>query len=192
LNHPRQARLSPPAESRGSFVGVVAPAEWLAARAAATQGLVRWTEGAPLQPQAALDEALRHPDNHYGTVTDMAVPAGDPGAAEAAIAAAGDAALHRQYFTPFQMHAGMGASAAVADHRPQPDPETGIELTIYSGTQNVTALRETVARLLGIDAERVRVIYEEASGCYGHNGADDCAADAALLSEAVRKPVLVQ
>jgi nicotinate dehydrogenase subunit B len=177
---------------QGSFVGVVAPHEWLAARAAATQALVTWTQGDPLAPQATLDEALRDPDNHYGTVTDTAVPAADPGAAEAAITAAGDAALHRRYFTPFQMHAGMGASAAVADHRPQPDPDTGIELTLYSGTQNVTALRDTVARLLGIDAARVRVIYEEASGCYGHNGADDCAADAALLSRAVRKPVRVQ
>ena len=177
---------------RGNFVGVVAPAEWLATRAAATQGLVAWTPGPALEPQATLDDALRNPDNHYGTVTDMAVPASDPGAAEAAIAAAGDAALKRRYFTPFHMHAGMGASAAVADFRPQPDPETGIQLTIYSGTQNVTALRGTVAGLLGVDEARVRVLYEEASGCYGHNGADDCAADAALLSEAVRKPVRVQ
>jgi nicotinate dehydrogenase subunit B len=177
---------------RGSFVGVVAPTEWLASRAAATRGLVTWTAGPELMPQAGLDGALRDPANHYGTVTDMAVPASDPGAAEAAIAAAGDAAVKRRYFTPFQMHAGMGASAAVADFRPQPDPETGIQLTLYSGTQNVTALRATVAGLLEIDAARVHVLYEEASGCYGHNGADDCAADAALLSHAVRKPVRVQ
>ena len=177
---------------RGSFVGVVAPSEWLASRAAATQGLVTWTDGPALMPQAGLDDALRDPANHYGTVTDMAVPASDPGAAEAAIAAAGDAALKRRYFTPFQMHAGMGASAAAADFRPQPDPESGIQLTIYSGTQNVTELRDTVAGLLEIDAAGIRVIYEEASGCYGHNGADDCAADAAVLSHAVRKPVRVQ
>ena len=177
---------------RGNFVGVVAPSEWRAARAAATRGLVTWTAGPALMPQAGLDEALRDPDNHYGTVTDMAVPASDPGAAEAAIATAGDAALKRRYFTPFQMHAGMGPSAAVADFRPKPDPDTGIQLTLYSGTQNVTALRDTVGRLLEIDAARVRVLYEEASGCYGHNGADDCAADAALLSHAVRKPVRVQ
>jgi nicotinate dehydrogenase subunit B len=122
----------------------------------------------------------------------MAVPASDPGAAEATIAAAGDAALKRRYFTPFQMHAGMGASAAVADFRAEPDPETGIQLTIYSGWQNVTELRGTVANLLRIDETLIRVLYEEASGCYGHNGADDCAADAALLSHAVRKPVRVQ
>jgi len=177
---------------RGSFVGVVAPSEWLASRAAASDGLVTWTAGPELMPQVGLDDALRDPANHYGTVTDMAVPASDPGAAEAAIAAAGDAAVKRRYFTPFQMHAGMGASAAVADFLPEPDPETGIQLTLYSGTQNVTALRSTVARLLEIDAARIRVLYEEASGCYGHNGADDCAADAAVLSHAVRKPVRVQ
>jgi nicotinate dehydrogenase subunit B len=122
----------------------------------------------------------------------MAVPASDPGAAEATIAAAGDAALKRRYFTPFQMHAGMGASASLADVREAPDPATGIQATIYSGTQNVTNLRRAIALLLGLDAAQVRVIYEEASGCYGHNGADDCAADAALLSMAVKKPVRVQ
>ena len=177
---------------RGSFVGVVAPTEWLASRAAATQGLVTWTAGPALLPQDGLDDALRNPANHYGTVTDIAVPASDPGAAEAAIAAAGDAALRHRYFTPFQMHAGMGASAAVADFRAHPHPETGVQLTIHSGTQNVTELRDTVAGLLELDAARVHVIYEEASGCYGHNGADDCAADAALLSHAVRKPVRLQ
>jgi CO/xanthine dehydrogenase Mo-binding subunit len=176
----------------GSFVGVVAPSEWRALRAAATQGLVTWTPGLALRPQATLDDELRDPDNHYGTVTDTAVPASDPGAAEAAIAAAGDAAIRRRYFTPFQMHAGMGASAAVAEFRAEPDPDTGVQLTLYSGTQSVTALRDTVAELVGIDAALIRVIYEEATGCYGHNGADDCAADAALLSRAVRKPVRVQ
>src|SRR5207247_1196037 len=41
-------------------------------------------------------------------------------------------------------------------------------------------------------AAHVRVIYVEAAGCYGHNAADDAAADAALLSQAVGKPVRVQ
>jgi nicotinate dehydrogenase subunit B len=176
----------------GAFVGVVAPTEWQATRAAATPGLVSWTQGPPLRPQATLDEELRDPDNHYGTVTDTAVPESDPGAAEAAIAAAGDAALQARYFTPFQMHAGMGASSAVADFRAQPDPETGTQLTVYSGTQSVTALRDTLAALVGIDAARIRVLYQEATGCYGHNGADDCAADAVLLSRAAGVPVRVQ
>ena len=80
----------------------------------------------------------------------------------------------------------------VADVRSAPDPATGIQATIWSGTQNVTALRGAIAGLLGLPTAAVRVIYEEASGCYGHDGVDDCAADAALLSQAVGAPVRVQ
>ncbi|MEO3872854.1 hypothetical protein ABGB18_28910 [Nonomuraea sp. B12E4] len=39
---------------------------------------------------------------------------------------------------------------------------------------------------------RAIATYVEATGCYGHNGADDCAADAAVLSQAAGKPVRVQ
>ena len=88
----------------------------------------------------------------------------------------------------------MGASAAIADVKPAPDPVTGIQATIWSGTQNVYNLRGTIAALLfgPGNTTKVHVRYEEASGCYGHNGADDCAADAALLSKAVGEPVRLQ
>jgi CO/xanthine dehydrogenase Mo-binding subunit len=80
----------------------------------------------------------------------------------------------------------------VADVRSKPNPDTGIQATIWSSSQNVGALRRTTAQLLGLDVSAVRVIYEEGAGCYGHNGADDVAADAALLSAAAGKPVRVQ
>src|SRR5262249_14272852 len=64
--------------------------------------------------------------------------------------------------------------------------------TIWSGTQGAHQLRPTIAQLLGFSAANVRVVFVEASGCYGHNGADDAAGDAALLSQAVGKPVRVQ
>ena len=64
--------------------------------------------------------------------------------------------------------------------------------TVWSATQGAHQLRPTIAQLLGISPANVRVIYVEAAGCYGHNGADDAAADAALLSQAVGKPVRVQ
>ncbi len=96
------------------------------------------------------------------------------------------------------MHGSMGASAAVADVRAQPDAG-GFRARVWSGTQNVTALRGVIARLLTTgdasfanDPLKVHVIYEEASGCYGHNGADDCAADAALISQAVGAPIRLQ
>ena len=175
----------------GNFVGVVATSEYAASVAAApaTGIVVQWEPGPALAPQPTLDAELRKPDNHYLTFTDTS--AGNFGAAFAAA----ERKVTAQYFSPFQMHAAMGPSCAVADVRGAPDPDTGIQATIWSSTQNVYALRGAVANLLfgpGDQAGKVHVTYVEASGCYGHNGADDAAADAALLSRAVGKPVRVQ
>ncbi|SEG68420.1 Tat (twin-arginine translocation) pathway signal sequence [Actinacidiphila yanglinensis] len=169
------------------FIGVVAATEWAAARAASpsTGITVTWSDGPAMIPQAELPTALRDPENQYATVVEI-----DDGV-DPLFAAAGTV-LTAQYFTPFHMHATMGASTAVADVRSQPDPDTGIQATVWSGTQNVTALRGALAGLLGLQPTAVRVIYEEASGCYGHDGVDDCAADAALLSQAAGAPVRVQ
>jgi CO/xanthine dehydrogenase Mo-binding subunit len=93
--------------------------------------------------------------------------------------------LQATYFTPYQSHGSIGPSCAVADVRDD-------EATVWSGTQGSYALRDALAELLGVAPERVRVVWTEASGCYGHNGADDAAADAALLSQAVHRPVRVQ
>lgn len=173
---------------KGNFVGVVARTEWAAIQAAdpGTGIRVTWTDGQPLVPQASLAEALRDPANQYASV-EM-VNDGDVDHALSSAAATREAS----YFTPFQMHAAMGASCGVADVRSSPDPSTGIQVTVWSGTQNVYALRGAVAHLLSVPTESVHVVYEEAAGCYGHNGADDAAADAALLSHAVGKPVRVQ
>lgn len=169
------------------FIGVVATTEWAAARAAAaTTGIsVTWTSGPSMIPQDELDTALRDPANQYTTVIEKDEDIDTPLASARTV-------LTARYFTPFQMHASMGASTAVADVRTSPDPETGIQATIWTASQNVTALQGAIAPLLGLSLDQVRVLYTESSGCYGHNGADDCAADAALLSQAVGAPVRVQ
>ncbi|GAA5190480.1 xanthine dehydrogenase family protein molybdopterin-binding subunit [Rugosimonospora acidiphila] len=176
---------------RGNFVGVVATSEYAASVAAApaTGIVVEWEPGPALAPQETLDAALRDPDNHYLDYTDQNV--GD----FATAFAGAQRQLTAQYFSPFQMHGAMGASCAVADVRAKPDPVTGVQATIWSGTQNVYGLRGVLAALLfgsADDVEKVYVRYEEGSGCYGHNGADDVSADAALLSQAVGRPVRVQ
>jgi CO/xanthine dehydrogenase Mo-binding subunit len=89
------------------------------------------------------------------------------------------------YSMPFQSHASIGASCAVADVRAD-------EATVWCGTQTARDLRRALAELLTLPVERVRVAWTEASGCYGHNGADDAAADAALLSRETGQPVRVQ
>jgi len=83
------------------------------------------------------------------------------------------------------MHAAIGPSCGVADVR-------NGQATIWSGTQGVYQLQGAIAKLLSLPVSAVHVIYVEASGCYGHNGADDAAADAALLSRGVGAPVRVQ
>jgi CO/xanthine dehydrogenase Mo-binding subunit len=93
--------------------------------------------------------------------------------------------LQATYQQPYQAHAAIGPSCAVAD-------VNGGSATIYSSTQGVYPLRGALAQLLNLPDNQVRVIYQEGAGCYGHNGFDDVAADAALLSQAVGKPVRVQ
>jgi CO/xanthine dehydrogenase Mo-binding subunit len=167
---------------KGDFVGVVAGSEWAAARAA-TALTVPWTPGPALWPPETLPQTLRDPANSYAQslerneVTDLTVF---------------DGGYRQQYYTPFYLHGPMGAACAVADVRAAPDRATGIQATIWCSSQNVFELRRVLAALLGLAEAVVQVLYVEASGCYGHDGSDDVAADAALLSQATVKPVKVQ
>ena len=79
----------------------------------------------------------------------------------------------------------MGTSCAVADVQ-------GDKATVWSPTQSAYPTRSSVAMLLGLQADNVRVIFTRGAGCYGINGADTVSYDAALLSQAVGKPVRVQ
>jgi nicotinate dehydrogenase subunit B len=101
--------------------------------------------------------------------------------------------LSQTYVWPYQMHASIGPSCAVAqwfdDHQFQ---QTGLRMKVWAGTQNPHALRADLALIAGCESPSVEVIRMEASGCYGRNCADDVAADAALLSKAVGAPVRVQ
>jgi nicotinate dehydrogenase subunit B len=103
-------------------------------------------------------------------------------------AAANDSAplrLTRTYVWPYQMHASIGPSCAVAQW-------LGEGLKVWAGTQNPHVLRADLALLTGLPDTAVDIVRLEAAGCYGRNGADDVAADAALLSRAVGRPVRVQ
>ena len=96
------------------------------------------------------------------------------------------ASVSATYSRPFLMHASLGPSAAAA--RLDGDGP----LTIWSHTQGPYELRAALAEALGRAPETIRVIHADGAGCYGHNGADDVALDAALLALAVpQRPVLV-
>ncbi len=90
------------------------------------------------------------------------------------------------YTRPFLIHGSIAPSCAVA-------VAADDILTVWSHTQGVFPLRKEMARVLGIPQAAVRVIHMEGAGCYGHNGADDCAFDAAVLAREVPgEPVRVQ
>jgi nicotinate dehydrogenase subunit B len=169
----------------GSFVAVVAakPGQAIAALERLRRA-ARWVEEPRLPDQARLVAELRaaQPQSFpviRGTAVEAPVPP---------IETPADAAhtLRASYTRPFLLHGAIGPSAALAR-------ELDGQLTVWTSSQGVSVLRLALAQALGIDAARVRVIHVPGPGCYGHNGADDVALDAALLARALPgRPVHVQ
>src|SRR5262249_20171562 len=108
----------------------------------------------------------------------------DKGNVTAAIAGAARP-MQRTYVWPYQMHASIGPSCAVAEYAED-------LIRVWSGTQNPHTQRADLAFLMERHEQDIEVIRLEAAGCYGRNCADDVTADALLLSRAVRRPVRVQ
>ena len=66
-------------------------------------------------------------------------------------------------------------------------------LTVWTHCQGVYPLRAALARTLGLEAAAITVHHVQSSGCYGHNGADDAAADAAIIAmQMPGKPIRVR
>ncbi|MDR3516768.1 MAG: molybdopterin-dependent oxidoreductase [Azospirillaceae bacterium] len=158
------------------FLGVVAADEWTAVSAAARLKAV-WSGGQQLPQQGDLYDAVRH-----GAVERDAtiVSRGDRAVLR------GAAAVHRAtYQWPIQSHASLGPSCAVADIKPD-------QATVWTASQATHRFHLAFAKFLDLPSDRVRLIYLDGSGCYGMNGHEDAAADAALMSRAVGRPVRVQ
>ena len=94
--------------------------------------------------------------------------------------------LSATYFWPFQSHASLGPSCAVADVRADGSA------TVWCASQGIHGLRTNLAKVFGLPPEKMRVIFLDGSGSYGTNGGDHVAADALLLSKTVGQPVRVQ
>ncbi|WP_295984898.1 molybdopterin cofactor-binding domain-containing protein [uncultured Variovorax sp.] len=163
------------------FVGIVAEREEHAEQAL-RELRVKWKPWPGMPDLGDLAQALR--DNP--STQRLLVDEGDvDGAIEAAAQP-----MHRTYVWPYQMHASIGPSCALAEW--QPADGSGMQLRCWAGSQNPHVLRADLARLMGVEDVQVDVVRMEAAGCYGRNGADDVAADAALLARAVGAPVRVQ
>jgi nicotinate dehydrogenase subunit B len=166
---------------KNNFVGVVADTEWHAIQAASAL-VVNWSSGATLPDQNTLYTWMQQqPSADFFTVNS--------GDTDKTIAQA-VRKVTAQYLHPFQMHGSLASSCAVADVR----GGSGSSATarIWSATQGVYPQRDSVAVVLGIPPANVRVTFVEGSGCYGCNGNDMVSFDAALLSQAVGKPVRLQ
>jgi CO/xanthine dehydrogenase Mo-binding subunit len=163
----------------GTFVGVVAKTQWAAIKAAEALK-VTWAAPATKLP-ANPDALFAYLKNTKPARTMKPVDKGNP--AEAFGQA--KKTYQASYRWPFQMHGMIGPSCAVADVK-------GDKATIWSGPQGPFRTRATVATILKIPEQNVRVIYHEASGSYGRMSTDDGAEDAALLSRGAGAPVRVQ
>jgi nicotinate dehydrogenase subunit B len=160
----------------GDFVGVVAEREENAVKAAARLK-VSWKPTPTLPDLRDIASALRANPSTPRTLLDK-------GDVDSAIAAAAKS-MPRTYIWPYQMHASIGPSCAIADYQES-------RIRVWSGTQNPHTLRTDLALLLERPEGDIAVIRLEAAGCYGRNCADDVTADALLLSRAVGRPVRVQ
>jgi nicotinate dehydrogenase subunit B len=159
------------------FLAVVADDEWVAVRAARALR-AQWTEWSGLPDQDKLVATLRADAD----ITDeVLVTRGLPEAQRPT----GAQTLFASYFWPMQSHGSIGPSCAVADVRAD-------TATVWTASQGTHGNRKTFARFLGLPQERVRLIYLDGAGCYGMNGHEDAAADAAIASRAVGRPVRVQ
>jgi len=167
------------------FVGIVAEREEQAEQAL-RELRVDWKPWPGMPDVQDIPNALR---NNPHTTRKLV----DEGDVDAALQASADGGqvLDRTYVWPYQMHASIGPSCAVAAWQPE-TAQGPSALTVWAGTQNPFVLRFDLSRLMGLPDVAINVVRLEAAGCYGRNGADDVAADAALLSRAVGAPVRVQ
>ncbi|MEJ0070975.1 MAG: molybdopterin cofactor-binding domain-containing protein [Pseudomonadota bacterium] len=160
----------------GSFVGVVAERE-----EHAIEARTRLIAGATWQEHDSLPDP-KTLDAHLVGLPSQATVMGQKGTPPVGTAKT----LEARYTRPFIAHASIGPSCAVAQYH-----DGGYQL--WSHCQGVFPLRRDLAKVLGIGEDKLRVIHMEGSGCYGQNGADDVALDAALLARAVEgRPVKVQ
>jgi len=151
----------------GNFVAVVADREGHARAAAkALHDSIEWSLPADMPDENAIYDWLKTAASRIEPVASKQ--------SEAATSSA-TTRVSGIYQRPYQAHASISPSAAIAEY-------DGENLTVWSHAQGMYPLRAGLAHVLNLDIENVRCVHHEASGCYGHNGADDAACDAAAIA----------
>jgi nicotinate dehydrogenase subunit B len=149
----------------GNFLAVVARKEFQAVKAMqALSAAAKWKETANLPKQEDLAHVI------------TALPSRDSVIFQQSDASViGQKTLEATFTRPYQSHGSIGPSCAVAQ------AVDGVT-TVWTHTQGVYPDRQGIAQMLRVPPENVHLVHVEGSGCYGHNGADDAAADAALIA----------
>jgi len=148
----------------GNFVAFAGEDETVVQRAAAAApGHAKWDNVRQLTPahQEAAWYATQPSDDRF---------VGDPVPATIA-----GKVVTASYSRPFVAHAAMAPSCGLAEYRDG-------QLQVWSHTQGVYPLRNALCDFLGLSREQVTVSHAHGAGCYGHNGADDAATDAAVIA----------
>jgi len=162
----------------GDFLGVVAANEW-AAICGARELKATWSKAETLPDQAKLWDYVRATKVVKDEVTS------NVGNTAEAMGKDDAKTLKATYDFAIHTHGSIGPSCAVAEFKDG-------KLTSWSASQATHALRGQLAQMFALAPENVRCIYVDGAGCYGRNGHEDAAADAALLAKAVGKPVRAQ
>ncbi len=160
----------------GNFLAVAAQREFQAIEAmnllAAT---AQWRKIAALPDEATVHQFLMRLPTQDQTIVNKGNPAEQ-----------GAHVLRASYSRPYLSHGSIGPSCAVALYQAD-------KLTVWTHSQGVFPLRDTLAKMLGMTPAQVHCIQTEGAGCYGHNAADDAAADAALVARAIPgRPIRLQ
>src|SRR5450830_779926 len=160
----------------GNFLAVITEREYQAVVAMnALAAATTWVESETLPDQNTIYDYLKSLPAKNDVILNRAttIPPGGK-------------SLSATFKRPYQMHGSIGPSCAIAFFKDD-------ALTVWSHGQGMFPLRASVAELLHMPKKKVRCIHVEGSGCYGHNGADDAGADAALLAVAFPgRPVRLQ
>lgn len=163
----------------GSFLGVIAEREEQAIDAAeALRRAARWSAPTDGPDQDSVYDWLKAQPAKEIVIRDVANPAAAANTAQV---------IEAEFRRPYHMHGTIGPSTAIATLG-----DDGVTL-IQTHSQSVFETGEAIARMLGVSPDKVQCEHLQGAGCYGHNGADDVAADAALLARAMPgRPVRIQ
>ena len=162
---------------KGDFIAVVARSEWGAVKAARALK-VNWSAGTGLPDQATV---FTHWRNRPVAKEEVTQTAGDVQAALQGAAIR----VKASYEFAVQTHATIGPSCAVADFK-------GGKLTVWTSSQATHSMVHELSVVTKMPKDAIRLVFLEGAGCYGRNGTEDAAADAALISQEISKPVRVQ